>query len=208
MPGQIRIPLDEMHEMLGRGKTLKEIADQFGVSYTAVYYARQKLKNSVVRASVVKAHEVLGKTTDVIERLQRSLDGFDNDLEDALDLFQRSASVNEKALVLRARTDIRDKLGKQIGRILEAARLLSDLKVMSEFINEVLNTVERVSPHERERIVRQLETSCGAAIGTFLRFERPVSGSVQADRAEDVSGGCPDGSGSGFGDPGVPEDPS
>ena len=208
MPGQIRIPLDEMHEMLGRGKTLKEIADHFGVSYTAVYYARQKLKNSVVRASVVKAHEVVNKTTDVIERLQRSLDGFDNDLEDALDLFQQSVGVNEKALVLRARTDIRDKLGKQIGRILEAARLLSDLKVMSEFINEVLNTVEKVNPNERQRIIRALETSCGAAVGAFVRFEKPVSGSVQADGAEDVPRGCDDGTGSGYGDSGVSEESS
>jgi len=205
MPSPIRIPLDEMHEMLGRGKSLKEIADHFGVSYTAVYYARQKLKTSVVRGAAVHAHRIVSQHSDVVSRMQKSLDEYDRDLERLLDLLEEAATVGEKTNVLKVNSEIMDRQGKQISRIIDAMRAMADFQVMAAFIGEVLTTIERVNKDEKIRIIRSLENSCGSSISAFLRTSDKVSGPVSTDGAEVVRGGCADGSGPGFGSGGVPE---
>ena len=197
MPTPIKVPLDELHILLGKGLTITAIARRFNVSPAAISYARKKIRKGVIRASVVQAHKLTSKQVDIVSRLQRSLDEFDCDLQRSLDLLEQAVTVGEKATVLKLKSEIMDRQGKAINRILDATRTLADFKIMSEFMAQVLETIEKVNPDERKRIVYALEQVCGAAIRPFIRHSEEISERVSDPGSGDEDSGCDDGSGPG-----------
>ena len=140
MPTPSKIDLDELNVLLGKGMTVRQLAEHFSCSPAAIVQAKKKLKAGVVRQAALVSHQIVSRHGDVVSRLQRSLDGFERDLDDSLDLFEQATTIQDKAMALRARTDIRDKVGKQVSRIVETLRFMGDWQLMTTFISEVLTT--------------------------------------------------------------------
>ena len=170
--------------------TVRQLAEHFSCSPAAIVQAKKKLKAGVVRQAALVSHQIVSRHGDVVSRLQRSLDGFERDLDDSLDLFEQATTIQDKAMALRARTDIRDKVGKQVSRIVETLRFMGDWQLMTTFISEVLTTIERVRPDEQKRILRALEQSCGSSVTAFIRPSDPVPGEFSAERADAPQGAC------------------
>ena len=157
MPTRSKIDYDELHRLLGKGKTVRDIAKHFGVSPAAVVQSKKRLSAGVVRRVAAVSHTIVSKQSDVVSRMQRSLDEFDADLQRSLDLLAEAATVGEKATVLRLKSDIADRQGKMISRIVDTMRAMSDFQVMSAFIGEVLTTIERVNKDEKEEQIEGME---------------------------------------------------
>ena len=200
MPTNPKIDYDVLNELIGKGKSVTDIAKYFEVSPSAVVQAKKRLKAGVVRRAAIESHRIVAKHNDVVSRMQKSLDEFDLDLARSLDLLEEAATVGEKATVLRLKTDIMDRQGKQISRIVDTMRAMADFQVMATFIAEVLDVVERVNKSEKQKILRALEQSCGASISTFIGASRQVPAGVSSQGADDSQGlSGPDGGNDGSG---------
>jgi hypothetical protein len=196
MPTPAKIDLAQLHKMVAKGKSVRELAKYFNVSISAIFQAKKKINAQVVRGAAITAHRIVSRHNDVVSRMQKSLDEYDKDLVRLLDLLEQAATVGEKTSVLKVKSEIMDRQGKQISRIIDAMRAMADFRVMATFIGEVLTTIERVNKDEKSRIIRSLEQSCGASIRTFLGPQAEVSRPLQGEGSEDVDSGCDDGSGS------------
>jgi hypothetical protein len=189
MPTPAKIDLAELHKMVAKGKSIRELAKHFDVSISAIFQAKKKINAQVVRGAAITAHRIVSRHNDVVSRMQKSLDEYDKDLVRLLDLLEQAATVGEKTSVLKVKSEIMDRQGKQISRIVDTMRAMADFQVMATFIGEVLTTIERVNKDEKTRIIRSLEDSCGSSISAFLRASDKVSRTFQGTGSSDAFGG-------------------
>jgi hypothetical protein len=153
LAGQSKINLDELHQLLTKGKTTKEIAKYFSVTPGAVSQAKKKLKISVVKnLSLETAHKVVGKHLDAVGQLQR-INEYANEL---LDLLMRWNRGDDEALQILESQVRKVKVGKE-----EGAELIKQYKFKdpTEFQKEVLSAIGEVSQDVRARIIQRLKES-------------------------------------------------
>jgi hypothetical protein len=208
MPARAKIDLNELHDLLGKGKRLTWLANHFNVSVAAIHQARRKLKKGVVNAALVRSHQIVGKQMHAIDRIQRIEDGLDDDMERLLDLFQQAVSVNEKATMIKLRGDILDRHRKLLLTKLEYLRGMTDLQVVPEFVNQLLNVIEEVEHGSRQKILRRLEQVIGPSITIITGPQAEVSRTFQAEGEPASPGGCPAGADGGGSDDDVHGDSS
>jgi hypothetical protein len=184
LAGQSKINLDELHQLLTKGKTTKEIAKYFSVTPGAVSQAKKKLKISVVKnLSLETAHKVVGKHLDAVGQLQR-INEYANEL---LDLLMRWNRGDDEALQILESQVRKVKVGKEAGAQLikqykfkdprelafmamreirgqlnlqlDIFKTMYDMAAVAEFQKEVLSAIGEVSQDVRARIIQRLKES-------------------------------------------------
>jgi hypothetical protein len=183
LAGQSKIDLDELHQLLTKGKTTKEIAKYFSVTPGAVSQAKKKLKISVVKnLSLETAHKVVGKHLDAVGQLQR-INEYANEL---LDLLMRWNRGDDQALQVLESQVGKVKVGKeeaelirqykfkdprelafiamreirgQLNLQLDIFKTMYDMAAVAEFQKEVLSAIGEVSQDVRARIIQRLKES-------------------------------------------------
>ena len=206
MPAKAKIDLNELNDLMGRGKKLTWLAQHFNVTPAAIHQAKQRLKSGVCRAALIRSHQIVGKQMHAIDRIQRIEEGLDDDMERLLDLFQQAVSVNEKATVIKLRGDILDRHRKLLLTKLEYLRGMTDLQVVPEFVNQLLNVIEEVEHGSRQKILRRLEQVIGPSITIITGPQAEVSRPFQGEGSGDEDSRCDDGPGSGGGLEDLPGD--
>jgi hypothetical protein len=178
-----KIDLIVLERLLRSGKkTLKEIAEHFGVSEVAVWKAKKRLGIAVIRnVALETAPKIVEKHLDTITQLQK-INEYANEL---LDLLMRWSRGDEEALqilesqvrkvkvrgseeeiteyrfkdprelALKAMQEIRGQLSLQ----LSIFQTLYDVQSIHEFQKEVLESIGEVAPDVREKIIRKLKES-------------------------------------------------
>ncbi len=182
MPARAKIDLNELSDLLAAGKKLSWLAKHFNVSIPAIHQAKMKLKKGIAKAALVRSHQIVGKQLHAIERIQRIENGLDDDMERLLDLFQRAVSINEKATVIELRGEILDEHSKLLLTKLEYLRGVTDLSVIPEFVEQILNLLEEVESGSRQKILRRLEQVIGPAISIVTGAAQPVSAAFSGTR--------------------------
>jgi len=172
----------KLNQLLGAGKSQREIAQLFHVTEGAVSKAKKELNISVVRnVTMERAHQVVDKNLNAVDQLQK-INGYANELLDLLMRWNRGdkealqilesqvkrvrirdteEEVKEyrfkdpRELALKAMAEIRGQLGLQ----LDIFKALYDLEAVAEFQREVLSTIGEVAPDVRDRIIKKLKES-------------------------------------------------
>lgn len=179
MSGKINI--NKLNQMFMEGKTVKQCADYFKVSSSAVTQARKKLSVAVLKnVTLENANRVVDKNLDAIEQLHL-INEHANELLDLLMRWNRGedealqvleTQVNERRvrvgdqeetvreykfqdprqLALKAMAEIRGQLKLQ----LEIFQTMYDMKAVHAFQEEVLNAIGEVGPDVRDKIIQKL----------------------------------------------------
>ena len=179
-----KIDLVKLNELLRTGKSLKEIAEFFQVSDVALWRARKKLKNAIVKDVVLESgHKVLNENLDAIEQLAK-INRFANELlellmrwsrgeEEALQILEsqvrkvkigRGESAEEvkeyrmkdpRELALKAMAEIRGQLSLQ----LDIMKTLYDVKDIADFQRAVIETIGRQRPEVRVELIDALKAA-------------------------------------------------
>ena len=175
-----KIDVVKLNELLRNGKSPKEVAEFFQVSDVAVWKARKKLKNAVVKDVVLESgHRVLNENLDAIEQLTK-INRFANEL---LDLLMRWNRGDEEALqilegqvrkirvkgegreiedyrfkdprelALKAMAEIRGQLSLQ----LDIMKTLYDVKDIADFQRVVIEVIGRQRPEVRAELIEALK---------------------------------------------------
>jgi hypothetical protein len=186
-----KIDLEELHQLLTKGKTTGEIAKHFSVTPGAVSQAKSKLKISVVKNVTLEAgHKIVSKHLDAVSQLQK----INRNANELLDLCMRWQRGDEEALqilesqvkkvrvgktekfveemkfkdpreiALAAMREIRGQLNLQ----LDIFKTLYDVEAVAEFQREVLTAIGEEAPNVRDRIIYRLQKS--RAIRAAIKF--------------------------------------
>ena len=139
-----KIDVIKLNQMLTSGKSVKDCAQYFSVTPSAISQAKKHLKVAVVKnVALENAHRVVGKNLDALDQLQK-INVEANRLLDELE------EIPE--LKLKIMAEIRGQLKLQ----LDIFQTLYDMKAVQEFQEEVLSAIQEVSPDVRNRIVHKL----------------------------------------------------
>lgn len=182
MPAPKKISDEELHRAVDSGKTKVEIAEQFGVTPTAVAKRMKSLGRTVQQVAIVEsAREIVKGKLDAIEQLTLINDHANEILdllmrwnrgdESALQILEsqvkrvrvgkgESAKLvteykmkDPRELALKAMAEIRGQLGLQ----LDIFKTLYDVEAVREFQNIVVEVVSEVDPGVRDEIVKRLK---------------------------------------------------
>jgi len=170
-----------MADMLRRNKSVKEVAERFGVGTVAVYKAKERLKSNVTKnLALENAGRIVNKSLNAVDQLEK-INDVTNRLLDELTgevrLRDHMVSAVEKVLGCGEDENIRDRIRDVIDRVnkdkntaikacaeirnqlklqLDIFHLLYDMRAVEEFQNEVLDVIGELNPNARDRIVRGL----------------------------------------------------
>jgi hypothetical protein len=175
-----KIDLEELHQLLTKGKTTGEIAKHFNVTPGAVSQAKKKLKISVVKNVTLEAgHKIVSKHLDAIGQLQK----INQNANELLDLCMRWQRGDEEALQILESQVKRVRIGKtekfveemkfkdprdialaamreirgQLNLQLDIFKTLYDMEAVAEFQREVLSAIGEVEKDVRDRIIERLK---------------------------------------------------
>lgn len=176
-----KIDIRKLNQMLMQGKTVKQCADYFRVTPSAVSQAKKGLRVAVSKnVALENAHRVVDQNLDAVEQLQK-INEYANELLDLLMRWNRGedealqvleSQVSEKRvrvgdheesvrefkfkdpreLALRAMAEIRNQLALQ----LQIFQTLYDMKAVQAFQQEVLNAIAEVDESVRIKIIEKL----------------------------------------------------
>lgn len=175
---QSKINIVKLSQMLRAGKSVKQCADFFSVTPSAISQAKKELNISVVKnVALENAHRVVDKNLNAVEQLQK----INEDANEILDLLMRWQRGDDEALqilesqktvrvgkdeepvveyklkdprelALKAMAEIRGQLKLQ----LEIFQTLYDMQAVQEFQQEVLTAIAEASPEVRDAIIYRL----------------------------------------------------
>lgn len=170
-PNGMKVDKKLMWAMLDAGKSVKEVATEFGVKTATIrehIKRRQKATTELVVAS--EATPVIERKLNAIDQLHRinedanrllnaamggvrQLEGVNFDemgVQETVDAMRAIATGRD--IALRAMGEIRGQLKLQ----LELFQAMYDVRAAEEFQQEVLNAIREVDPSVRDRIVDRL----------------------------------------------------
>jgi len=141
---QSKIEIIKLNQMLRSGKSVKECAQYFSVTPSAISQAKKHLNVAVVKnVALENAHRVVDKNLDAVDQLQK----INIEANRLLDELEQTPELKLKVMA-----EIRGQLKLQ----LEIFQALYDLKAVQEFQEEVLSTIGEASPRLRDAIVQRL----------------------------------------------------
>ena len=143
--GKPKIDVVKLNRLLRSGKSVKQCAEHFGVSPSAVSQRKKELNISVVKNIVLEsAHRVVDKNLNAVDQLNK-INQQANTLLDELE--------HKPELKLKIMAEIRGQLKLQ----LEIFQSLYDMRMVQEFQAEVLSTIAEASTEVRDDIIRRLQ---------------------------------------------------
>lgn len=148
----------KLSQMVINGKSTKKIAEYFGVSPSAVSQYKSRLNGAVVRNVTLEAgHKIVCKNLNAIEQLE-SINVKTNKILTDLMAAMEEEDLSEgkykttRELALKAMSEIRGQLALQ----LDIFRVLTDVKAVQEFQEEVLNIIGEVDKDAKNKIIARL----------------------------------------------------
>ena len=154
---QPKIDIIKLNRMLTAGKSVKDCAQYFNVTPSAISQAKKNLNVAVVKnVALENAHRVVDKNLNTVDQLQK-INIHANQL---LDELQQTPELKLKIMA-----EIRGQLKLQ----LDIFQSLFDMKATQQFQQEVLSAIEEVSTDVRNRIVNRLSQK--RAIRTAIKFD-------------------------------------
>jgi len=143
--GKPKIDVVKLNRLLRSGKSVKQCAEHFGVSPSAVSQSKKNLNVSVVKnVALENAHRVVDKNLNAVDQLNK-INQQANTLLDELEF--------KPELKLKIMAEIRGQLKLQ----LEIFQSLYDMRMVQEFQAEVLSTIAEASTEVRDDIIRRLQ---------------------------------------------------
>ena len=176
-----KINISKLNKMLRSGKSVRQCAEYFGVSSSAISQAKKSLNVAVVKnVALENAHKVVDQNLNAVEQLQK-INGYANELLDLLMRWNRGdeealqvleSQVSEKKirigdqeefvrefkfqdprqLALKAMAEVRGQLKLQ----LEIFQTLYDMQAVKNFQEEVLTVIGEVDQDARNKIIARL----------------------------------------------------
>lgn len=148
----------KLSQMVMSGKSTKKIAEFFGVTPSAVSQYKARLNGAVVRNVVLESgHKIVCKNLNAIEQLE-SINKKTNKILTDLMAAMEEEDISEskykttRELALKAMGEIRGQLALQ----LDIFRVLTDVKAVHEFQEEVLNIIGEVDKDAKNKIIARL----------------------------------------------------
>ena len=152
-----KIDLYELDQLFRQKKTGREIAEHFGCSQTAVWKAKKKLKNTIVKTVALdKANEIVEGHLDMASQLQKINNSINRELERANEDVEEAKGRDRVAIqeiIVKLSAEIR----KQLNAQLDIFKTWNDLKLFAEFQREVLDILDELEPGTRKRAIRRLQ---------------------------------------------------
>src|SRR4029453_1725589 len=146
----------DLRAYLDAGHSRAEAARHFGVSEPAIHQRLKRLRQLTSRiVTLEKAGEVVEEKLSAIPRLERVQQVINDELEWAFTQ-ARKEPANRTALtdvILKLAGEVRQQLGLQLA----ISRPLVDLRVVKEFQETVIETIQEESPETARRIVARLK---------------------------------------------------
>jgi len=134
----------KLSQMVRSGKSVKQCAEFFNVTPSAICQAKDVLNLNVVKnVALENAHRVVDKSLNAVDQLYK-INKQANELLDELE--------TKPDLKLRVMAEIRNQLRLQ----LEIFQTLYDMKAVAEFQQEVLTAIGEVSSDVRNKIINKL----------------------------------------------------
>jgi hypothetical protein len=157
MPYKGKIIDTELDRYLRQGKSTNEIAKIFNCSPGAVSQRKKKLKQGIVRTMALdKANEVVENHLDMMTQLRKINDAINEELDRAKKEIGKPNAQNKRAIqaiIVKLSGEVR----KQLSLQLSIAQVWHDMKIFSEFQQEVLRILDEVEPGTRDEIIRRLK---------------------------------------------------
>jgi hypothetical protein len=175
-----KIDRNELQQMLGKGKSVKECAEHFSVSPAAVSKAKKQLGLIVAKdVQLESAHRFVNEHLDTVAQLRK----LNENAHELLDLCMRwikgdpeaiqvlesqvrkvrvgqsEESVTEykfkdpREIALKAMAEIRGQLKLQN----ETLAMLAEMSAVYEFQQELINMLKEIDPEARDEFCRRID---------------------------------------------------
>jgi len=152
-----KISILELEQLVREGNRVSDIARKLGVSKGAVSKRLKSLNVAITReASMHHAPAVVEQRIDAmaqLEKINRVIEGELDQIQNELGNATGSERRELQEIQIKHSAEIR----KQLGLQLELFRAWYDVKAISEFQIEVLNSIREAAPDVRARILSKLQ---------------------------------------------------
>jgi len=153
-----KITLTQLNKELRDGKTVTEIAKQFGMSKGRVSQLRKMLKHSVIQTAVLEeSHEIVSGCLDLRAQLSRVNAVMSVELDRAEQAVVEAKTESDKRLWQEVMIKLCSELRKQLSSQLEIFSAWNDWTVYAQFQKDVIDTFGEIDNEAKERLTKRLQ---------------------------------------------------
>lgn len=152
-----KIDPDKLREMIGEGKSQREMARYFGVVDSAITQAKQRLKRNIMRtAALDEAAGVIEGDFDLLAQLRKVNRTINVQLERAQEQVEK-ADGDKKVAIQKIIVELSGEIRKQLETAISIAKFWFDHEEFIKFREEVIGVLNEVSPDLRKQIIERLK---------------------------------------------------
>jgi transposase-like protein len=168
----------ELGERIREGKSVKEVAEEFGVTPRAVYKRAKQLKLNIGKEIVMNQAAVIVKQEiNAAEQLLKINETSNQLLDLLIEVVQADGEeqkeklkkleplLGEKASILEALVKIKGEIRQQLRLVMDIWKVKFDTEQIADFQRSVVEEIGAESPALQERILKRLKTNLAAKFG-------------------------------------------